>query len=151
MKLAEALLLRSEYQQKIENLNSRILSNLKIQEGDVPNEDPEELLTEIFTVNDKLRELICKINHCNNNIFLSDGRSLAQVLTERDMLIKKRSILSSIVGKASEKDYRLTHTEVKMCVTLKISDLQKQIDLLSKQFRELDTQIQGLNWSTELE
>ena len=28
--------------------------------------------------------------------------------------------------------------------------LQKEIDALSKQFRELDTRIQGINWTSEL-
>jgi hypothetical protein len=28
--------------------------------------------------------------------------------------------------------------------------LQKQVDQLSKQFRELDTRLQELNWQTEL-
>lgn len=40
MKLAEALLLRSKQQNKIENLRERIRKNLKIQEGDNPAEDP---------------------------------------------------------------------------------------------------------------
>jgi len=151
MKLAEALLLRSEYQKKIENLNSRILTNVKVQEGEAPHENPEELLNELFSLTDKLSTLICKINTCNNELVLPNGKNLAQILTERDTLIKKRNVLSGIVSNANEKDYRLTHAEVKMCVTLKIGELQKQIDSISKEFRELDTKIQGLNWTTNIE
>jgi len=39
---------------------------------------------------------------------------------------------------------------VKFVPTLSISQLQKEIDLLSKKFRELDTRLQELNWNTEL-
>lgn len=151
MKLAEALLQRSEYQTKIENLQKRILINLKVQENDKPHENPQVLLDEAFELNDALCVLVKKINKRNNATALPDGRTLADALADRDMLAKKRGMLASIAGTAGEKDYRLTHAEVKMCVTLPIGEIQKQIDALSRQFRELDTQIQGLNWTTDLE
>jgi len=37
-----------------------------------------------------------------------------------------------------------------MNVAVSIGDIQKQIDALSKQFRELDAQIQAFNWTTDL-
>ena len=40
MKLAEALIVRSDYQKRIEQLRNRLLQNAKIQEGETPNEDP---------------------------------------------------------------------------------------------------------------
>lgn len=151
MKLAEALLLRSEYQTKIETLQHRIITNLKVQEGEKAHEDPQELLNEAFLLNDELCVLVKKINACNNTATLPDGRTLAVALVDRDALMKKRSLLASIASAASEKDYRLTHTEVKMLLTLPIGSVQKQIDDISKQFRELDTQIQGLNWTVDLD
>lgn len=150
MKLAEALLQRSEYQTKIENLQKRILANLKVQENDKPHENPQALLEEAFALNDALCELIKKINKRNNQTTTPDGRTLAEALADRDRLMKKRGLLASIAGAAGEKDYRLTHSEVKMCITVPIGEVQKQIDGLSRQFRELDTQIQSLNWTTEL-
>jgi hypothetical protein len=38
---------------------------------------------------------------------------------------------------------------LKLCI-IQVSQLQKQIDGLSKRFRELDTLIQELNWKTDL-
>lgn len=150
MKLAEALLLRSEYQQKIESIQGRILLNLKVQENDEPHENPEELLKEVFDLNEQLCTLIKKINIKNNTVRLASGQFLSEALTDRDMLMKKRNMLVAITSKANEKDYRLTHTEIKMCMTLSIKDLQKQIDTLSRKFRELDTQIQAINWTVDL-
>ncbi len=151
MKLAEALLLRSEYQQKIENLHSRILANLKVQENDKPLESPQELMMELFELSEQLCALIKKINARNNTAALPTGQTLSEALVERDMLLKKRNVLASVANRAMERDYRLTHAEVKMNVTVSVEDTQKQVDALSKQFRELDTIIQGLNWTTELE
>lgn len=151
MKLAEALLLRSEYQKKLENLQSRIMANLKVQEDNKPHENPEELLKEAFDLNEQLCALVKQINACNNVTTLSNGQTLSETLADRDMLMKKRNLLAAAAAKANEQDYRFTHTEVKMCVTLSIRQLQKQIDSLSRSFRELDTQIQAANWTVELE
>lgn len=150
MKLAEALLLRSECQKKIESLQSRILANLKVQEEDRPHENPQELLKEAFELNDQLCALVKQINARNNIAALPNGTVLSEALADRDMLMKKRSLLAAIAAKANERDYRLTHTEVKMRVTLPIGELQKQIDSLSRSFRELDTQIQAVNWTVDL-
>lgn len=151
MKLAEALLLRSEYQNKIANIQSRIMANLKVQENDKPHENPEMLLKEVFEINEQLCILVKKINARNNTVKLPNGQLLSEALADRDMLMKKRNLLSGITSKASEKDYRLTHSEIKMCVILPIGELQKQIDNLSRSFRELDSQIQAINWTVDLE
>lgn len=150
MKLAEALLQRSEYQTKIENLQKRILVNLKVQENDKPHENPQALLDEAFALNDALCELVKQINRRNNQTTMPNGQTLAEALADRDALMKKRNMLAAVASAAGEKDYRLTHAEVKMCIMLPIGEVQKQIDDLSRQSRELDTQIQGLNWTTEL-
>ena len=150
MKLAEALLLRSEYQKKIENLQNRILANIKVQENDKPLENPQVLIEEAFETSEQLCTLIKKFNACNNIAKLPAGQTLSEAIVERDMLLKKRNLLASIAARALEKDYRLTHTEVKMNVVVSVEDTQKQIDNLSKQFRELDAQIQALNWTVDL-
>jgi len=47
MKLAEALILRSDLQKRIEQLRHRLTNNAKVQEGDAPAEKPEALLKEL--------------------------------------------------------------------------------------------------------
>jgi hypothetical protein len=44
MKLAEALLLRSDLQTKLTSLQQRINNNVLIQEGDELSEDPKEFI-----------------------------------------------------------------------------------------------------------
>ncbi|MCL2296060.1 MAG: DIP1984 family protein [Methanomassiliicoccaceae archaeon] len=151
MKLAEALLLRSEYQKKIENLQSRILVNVKVQENDSPHENPQDLIREAFDLAEQLCTLIKKINACNNETMLPNGLTISEAIVERDMLMKKRNILAFTVTVAQDRDYRLTHSEVKMNVTVSVEETQKQIDAISQKFRELDTQIQGANWITDMD
>ena len=150
MKLAEALLLRAEYQQRITNLEGRILQNLKVQEDERPAENPQDLLSEMAQTNDNLCELIKKINARNNITKLTNGVLLSDALIEREMLMKKRRTLSNIAATAAYREHRTTRSEIKMTITISIEDIQKQIDGLSKKFRELDIQIQALNWTVDL-
>ena len=150
MKLAEALLLRAEYQQKIHILQARIQVNLRVEQDEEPQEDPNALLREACETNARLRELVKQINVRNSAAMLSDGRTLAEALVDRDALKKERDVLSSVATSAMEKDFRLTHTELKTRITVSVSELQKRADDLSQEYRELDAQIQAVNWTIEL-
>ena len=75
MKLAEALLLRSDLQTKLVSLQQRINSNVVVQEGDQPSEDPTALLAEAFQVNSELHRLIRRIHQTNfKNIWHPSNR-----------------------------------------------------------------------------
>ncbi len=151
MKLAEALLRRAECQEKLEALKQRILASLKVQENEKPFEDPYALLDQALALQERLCEWIGKINRRNAQVALPSGELLADALVRREMLLKKRNLLMDIVGNATEKNYRLTHAEVKMVLTMDIGKLNTLADDLSKQYRELDTTIQALNWTEDLE
>lgn len=151
MKLAEALLQRSEYQKKIDNLSQRILANLKVQENDQPYENPEELLAEAMKANDELCALVQRINRRNTEVQLPNGRTIAEGLAERDMLMKKIQLFSAMANHAGQRDYRISRAEVKMCVTMDVGDIQKKMDALSQEHRRLDTMIQGQNWLVDLD
>lgn len=150
MKLAEALLLRSEHQKKLEELEARIQANLKVQEGDELQEDPEALLQAAMAEQEALCALVRRINRTNHTLHLEGNMTLSDALAERDMLRGKRALLARVAESARNRDYRLTHSEVKMRLMVNQGKLQKEIDALSKQFRELDTRIQGINWTSEL-
>ena len=47
MKLAEALSLRKGLERRIANLKERLERTVRVQEGDKPSENPEELMTEL--------------------------------------------------------------------------------------------------------
>ncbi len=50
MKLAEALILRADAQKRIQQLRERLNRSAKTQEGELPPEDPQELLAELERV-----------------------------------------------------------------------------------------------------
>ena len=58
--------------------------------------------------------------------------------------------MRSFLDSASAKVNRYSQTEIRIMSTVPVAELQKQVDQLSKELRETDETIQGLNWTTEL-
>lgn len=150
MKLAEALILRADLQKKIEQLKSRLENNVVVQEGDKPSEEPDVLLREFENCVIELTNLIKRINKTNNQTRFNEEWTLADALAERDGIWEKRLVLSHIAEAASIKQDRYSRTEIKYISIVNVKEMQKEVDRLSKEFRELDTKIQGLNWTVDL-
>ena len=149
MKLAEALILRSDLQKRIEQLRVRLNNNAKVQENDEPSENPEELLNELDNNINQLKILIKQINK-TNCVTVSNGQTLADLIAERDTLTLKSNILRGFLNIAGQKVNLYSTTEIKIMSTVDVPALQKEVDLLSKKIRETDTELQQANWLTEL-
>lgn len=150
MKLAEALAERSDCQNRLEDLKKRMVRSARVQEGEQPAEDSTELINESERLFARLLELISAINRTNARTAYDENRTISDAIAQRDVTGKKRDFISGIADAASTRQDRYSKSEVKFVPTLSIAQLQKQIDRLSKEFRELDTRIQELNWQTEL-
>jgi hypothetical protein len=150
MKLAEALILRADCQKRMEQLRARLIRSAKIQEGEEPPENPQALMSEVDAGVQELEDLIKKINKTNSLTTLEDGVTLSDALAKRDALALKRGIYNSIVDATAVRQDRYSRSEVKFFSTIDVSELQTQIDRMSRQYRELDTKIQQANWNTEL-
>ncbi len=150
MKLAEALIVRADYQKRIEQLKKRLVNNAKVQEGDKPAEDPNELLNDVNKIFESLSDIIIRINKTNSLTKFDETRTIADALAERDCIWEKRMLLSNLVDASVIKQDRYSKSEVKFYRTLDIVYIQKQVDNLSKEFRELDTLIQQKNWTIDL-
>lgn len=149
MKLAEALAERADLQKRIQQLKERLNLNAKVQEGEQPNENPEDLLTELDTLISRLEQLITAINKTNSLTF-ADGESLTALLAKRDCLSLKITILQDFLNEANDIFYRGTRTEIKICSTVSITKKRKELDNLSRDLRKLDMRIQQCNWTTDL-
>ena len=149
MKLATALSERADLQRRISELTVRLRNNAKVQEGETPAEDPGELLSELDRCLTRLEELIRRINDTNNRT-VSEGKSLTELIAARDCLKQRIIILRDFLNASSEKVTRYTKTEIRIMSTVNVAELQKQLDGYSRQLRETDELIQGLNWTTEL-
>lgn len=150
MKLAEALMLRADYQTKIYELKERIRNNVKVQEGEEVSEDPEVLIRELKSTLNNLEELVIRINRTNAEVMVDDKHTLADWIAKRDTLKKTKNIYNEIIQEASFKQHRMMRTEVKFMNTVNVVALQKEMDALAKAYRELDVKLQEKNWTTDL-
>lgn len=150
MKLAEALILRADCQKRMAQLKARLLANAKVQEGDAPAETPRELIAELGRVSTELLDLIKRINKTNSATAYSEMRTISDALAERDVLALQRAVYVEMAQTASITHDRYSRSEVKYVATINVAEIQKRADELAKNYRDLDTRIQELNWQTEL-
>jgi len=150
MKLAEALSIRKDLQKRIQQLEQRIKSNVKVQEDDEPLEDPKELMKELHSCLVQLEELIGRINLTNLNTKNADGLSITQLMAKKDTLTLRIGILRNIYSEATNLISRYSASEIRQECVIDVKQLSKQIDDYSGRLRKLDMEIQGLNFLTEL-
>jgi uncharacterized coiled-coil DUF342 family protein len=149
MKLAEALQRRADLNREIDQLESRITSNMLVQDGEKPNESPKDLFEEL---NNKLAELEDLMTHINltNAVVKVGDKTITELIARRDTLIKKISVYKSAVYQASLNTSRARNTEIKILPTINVKSFQKDIDKMSRELRETDNLIQSTNWTCDL-
>ena len=151
MKLAEALALRAEIQQKVANLRVRIGRSALVQEGTKPAEDAEKLMKEAKGSMDELRDLLVKINLTNTAGKLPDGRTLTEAVAQRDVFISQHALLIHAIEASHKDPDRYSNAEIKWIACLSVSKLHKQLDDVAKKIRQLNLAIQQANWEINLE
>ena len=149
MKLAQALILRADTQKRLEQLKGRLLDNAKMQENERPSEDPKLLLKELDRLSDELFRLILAINLTNSSTKF-ENVSLTEMIAKKDTLSQKASVLRDFAKSASQKVDLYSNSEIKILSSVDVAMLQKQIDELSKEIRELDMKLQEANWQVDL-
>lgn len=150
MKLAEALMLRSDLQKKLTALRVRISNNVLFQEGSTPHEDPNALLQEAMTVIDQMETLIVRVNTANLDNKLPDGQTITAAIALRDSLAQRHSILQAAIDATGNEHGRYSAREIKWIAAVEVARLQKQSEDLSQKIRELNARIQETNWSVEI-
>jgi hypothetical protein len=86
MKLAEALLLRTDRNRSLELLKQRIAVSARYQEGENPPEEARDLVATASAVLDELEVLIRNIKRTNAGTVMADGRTVTDALAERDVV-----------------------------------------------------------------
>ncbi len=150
MKLAEALILRADAQKRVEQLRDRLTSSAKVQQGEQPPENPSDLLAELERVSTTLLKLVKDINRTNVLSVLEDGMTIADAIAARDNLMLRRGVYASLAQAATVTQSIYSRSEVKFVSTVNVADIQRRVDDLSAQHRELDARIQAANWNTDL-
>ena len=150
MKLAEALIERAELQKENAKLLARIKDNTMVQDGDLPAEEPEELIAQYERNMARFLWLVQKINGTNSKTAFGDGMNIADAIALRDCLGAKHRAYQNMYASATISVSRYSQNEIKFVRCIDPKGLQKQIDKLAKEYREIDTKLQGLNWTVEL-
>ncbi len=150
MKLAEALIIRVDLQKQIISLKDRLMKNSKVQDGEQPAENPEELLKELDECIVKLEDLIKRINRTNSITLIDDKNSISDIIAEKDCLAQRIKVLKELSNSATISFNRYSRNEIKVYSTIDVTNLQKDINKLSKKYRELDTKLQQTNWTINL-
>ncbi|TYB75886.1 DIP1984 family protein [Bizionia myxarmorum] len=146
MKLAEALLLRSDLMKKIEHIQNRIRPVLIVSDDKKPQEDPAKLLAQLRTAIQDLETLVIRINKTNNETQIKGEGSLMEALAKRDSLKMLSEKLRNIRYAAQVNN----SGDANLKTTIDIKKLQSEMDQIGRAFREIDSKIQELNWLTEL-
>lgn len=150
MKLAEALSIRKDLQKRIQQIGKRLEDNVQVQEGDEPAENPEELMKELDGCLTQLENLMWRINLTNVKTFNETGKTVTQLMAEKDVLTLRLSALRNTFDRASSQRERYSLSEIKIVTIIDVKQLSKQIDDYSAKLRKLDMEIQALNFQTEL-
>ena len=149
MKLAEALNQRADLQKRIAQLRERLSNNVKVQEGDQPAENPDDLFKELEGSLKQLKGLIVSINRTNQET-VWEGKTLTEMIAEKDVLSMHLGALRATLEAANVRSDRFSRNEIKFVRTIDVNALQKKVDDLSKELRELDSKLQQANWMTEM-
>ena len=151
MKLAEALVQRADMQKRMAQLASRIVQQARHQEGEEPVEDAAELLREYDRLAGNLEDLIVRINVQNLATIIDGSQTMTGALARRDRLRQLHRMRSELADAASQGADRYSKSEIKFLPSVDVRAMRKEADDLAREARDLDTQIQSANWTTEME
>lgn len=154
MKLAEALVRRSDLMKRYEELSQAARDSARYQEGEDAPENPAELINRAHEALTELETLITRINVTNSATEVREGLTLTAALARRDVLKLRHKLLSSVAQSAAGRSYlsslRATRSELRMISAISASDLRDQADSVAQELRELDLEIQQKGWEVSL-
>ena len=150
MKLAEALLIRSDMQKKLAQTKGRIRNNVKVQDGDTPSEEPNALMIDASQIITELSVLIERIHRTNAIAQTDKGQSMLTLLVERDTLEMRHKLLIEAIEAADTEADRYSHREIKWNIIVSVAGLQKQADDIAMKLRKINIVIQSNNWQIDL-
>jgi hypothetical protein len=150
MKLAEALIKRSDLQKYVKQYKHRLAKCATVQEGLDPVEDPQKLVAKAEQAIAELERLVCRISRTNALTVFADGLTLADAVVRRDMLMVRHLLHFDLAEAATVSESRYSQREIRTVPAIDVLATRRAGDNLAREFRELDTKIQALNWTVDL-
>ncbi len=157
MKLAEALMRRADLNRLIGEVSNRIRANNQVEEGEDPEENPEDLRKELGELITEQRVLIFNINRTNLQEMVELGGekvTLMEAILIKDALLKQHTGLGQfLVGDPRSRMYgygRRSKEDIKYVNTTDQKEVRKELDRLAARRRRVDACIQKANWTVDL-
>ena len=154
MNILEALTLKKDLKERIEDLESRLTNSVTVTKGGKPIEDPKELMTQLEDSSKQLNDICCRIKMANAMAKNDKGLTLVELVVKRSIEEKNLEILRRVFREALYGDGEVYYCDRKpnfeYDVTIDVNLLKKQIDEKETILRELTSEIQKLDLSTEI-
>ena len=150
MKLAEALLLRRDLENRLQILRAEITDSVLVQEGDTLDRSVTDLLADYQEASQQLDEIARQINHTNATTPLVDSDiSLVDALSQRERLRQSHALYTQILASAKTGP-RMGRNEIRYIRTIDTQEITKWLNQTAQSLRQIDGQIQQTNWVTDL-
>lgn len=91
-----------------------------------------------------------RINLTNASARNKDGKSITELIAAKDCLVLKLAVVRDFLENASKKVDRYAHKEIRVLSSVNVREMQKQADAMAKELRQIDTELQQINWNTDL-
>ena len=108
------------------------------------------MLEEAAGLLQEIETLVRRINHTNAQTAF-EGATLTDAIARRDALLRSRRLYAAIADAGTMTGSRYSRSEVRFVPAVDVKALREMADSAAKAYRELDTKIQQLNWTTELQ
>lgn len=151
MKISEALIEKSELLKINEQILNRIIRNAIVQEGEKPSEEVSVLLKILNDNFIKIEDLSLRIAKANSIVLTKTGIRIADAIIKKELLGKNIEIFRKIYESGDTNSARYSQSEIRKIRTFDLKEIQKNIDLLSKEYRVLDVNIQEANWNNNID
>ena len=151
MKLAEALIQRTDCKKRMEQLKERMSNNARVQEGEQPAEDALILLRQYDRIATEFEDLVRKINRTNLAARIDAEQSLTDALAKRDVLRLRYRTYSELADAATVILDRYSRSEIPLRSAVDVTELRDQAHQIAAQCRVLEGAIQKLNWEVDLQ
>ena len=150
MKLAEALSIRGGIQKDLAWIKDQFSKISRVPEGSKPVEDPQEMLQRMENRVSEFQRILTQINRTNLTVTDNRGRTMTELLAERDALRARQNILSEAYQQATQKEEVYGRQELRYEATMEVVPLRKRIEEVNTKLREANIFIQRLNWEADL-
>jgi len=147
---------RADLNRLIQEVGNRLRANNQVEEGESPEENPEDLRKELGELITEQRVLIFNINRTNLQEEVEVGGeevTLMEAILIKDALLKQHTGLQGLLTGGRRGMFyggRTSKDDIKFVNTVDQKEVRRELDRLAAERRKVDATIQKANWTVDL-